>query len=363
MKWSINWLLVAAPVAAALDAMSAAAPAVFFCAALAIVPLASLIVHATEHLAARTGAALGGLLNATFGNLPELIIAMVALRAGLLEMVRASLVGALLANLLLALGLAFLLGGGRHREQSYNPAAAGTYASMMLLASLSMAVPSIFHQFLGGAAPRHAQALDTGVAIVLLAAYALYLVFMLRTHPEVFAGPEEAHGEPGPAWSVVRAVGVLLAASLGAAWMSETLVGAAEATGHALGMSSRFIGIILLAVVGGAAESGAAIAMARKDKMDLSVGIAMGSCLQIALFVTPVLVLSSSFVAPQRLTLEFSRVEVGALFFAVLIGVQVAGTGRSNWYKGVQLVAFYLILAAMFYLIPAEGVPSLGRSR
>src|SRR4030095_1329974 len=344
--------LIAMPAAAGLDCVGAAAPLIFFVAAVAIVPLAALIVHSTEHLAAHTGAALGGLLNATFGNLPELIIAMVALRAGLVDMVRASLVGALLANLLLALGIAFLLGGLRHRVQEYNPAAARSYASMMLLASLSMVVPSAFHRFLGGPAPRHAAVLDIGVVIVLLGAYALYLVFMLRTHPELFAGANAAAADHGAHWSLARAIGTLLAASLGAAWMSEILVGAAAATGHALGMS---------ALVRGAAESGAAIAMARKNQMDLAVGIAMGSCLQIALFVTPVLVLSSRLIAPEPLTLGFSRLEIGALFMGVLIGGTVAADGRSNWYKGVQLVAFYLILAAMFYLIPAETSRTLAR--
>lgn len=360
LKPSVHWLLIAIPVAAFLDATGAAAPLVFFCAALAIVPLATLIVHSTEHLAARTGPALGGLLNATFGNLPELIIALVALRAGLVEMVSASLIGALLANLLLALGLAFLLGGLRYHVQEYNPAAARTYASMMLLAVISMAVPSTFHRFLGGAAPRHAGALDAGVAVVLLAAYALYLIFMLRTHPEVFAGRQTEEADVSAAWSMARAGGTLVAASLAGAWMSEILVGAAEATGQALAMTPLFIGIVLLAVVGGAAESGAAIAMARKNKMDLAVGIAMGSSIQIALFVTPVLVLSSRLIAPRRLTLSFSRVEIGALFLGVLIGVLVAGEGRSHWFKGVQLLAFYLILAAMFYLIPAETAATLG---
>ena len=362
MRWSIHWLLVAIPLAVVLKAMGAAAPLLFFCAALAIVPLAVLIVHATEQLAARTGPALGGLLNATFGNLPELIITMVALRAGLLEMVRASLIGALLANLLLALGIAFLLGGLRHRVQEYNPAGARSYASMMLLASVTIVVPGTFHRVLGDTVPRHAAALDIGIALVMLTTYALYLVFMLRTHPEVFAGAKAAETEHGAEWSPGRAVATLLLASLGAAWMSEILVGAAEATGHQLGMSSLFIGMVLLAVLGGAAESGAAIAMARRNQMDLAVGIAMGSCIQIALFVTPVLVLASLLVAPERLTLGFSRLEIGALFLGVLIGGHVAGDGRSNWYKGVQLVAFYLILATVFYLIPPETARTIGRS-
>jgi len=181
----------------------------------------------------------------------------------------------------------------------------------------------------------------------------LYLVFMLRTHPEFFSvvkGKEEEHG---PSWSKLRAGATLVAASAGAAWMSEVLVGAADETGRELGMSPTFIGIVLLAILGGAAESGAAIAMARKDKMDLSVGIAMGSSIQIALFVTPVLVLASYFVAPEPLRLSFSRAEVGALFFGVLVGITIAGDGRANWFKGVQLVGFYLILATLFYLLPA----------
>ena len=346
------WLLAGAPAALALEAAGAPAPTVFLAAGLALVPLATLIVHSTEEISARTGPAIGGLLNATFGNLPELIIAMVALRAGLLEMVRASLIGALLANVLLALGLGFILGGRRRHVQEFNPAAARTYGSIMLLAALSMIVPSSFNRFLSETAPRHAQALDTGVAVVLLAVYALYLLFMLRTHPDFFAvakGGEEKHEAK---WSPARAGVTLVAASVGAAWMSEVLVGAAEETGHALGMSATFIGIVLLAILGGAAELGAAIAMARKDKMDLSVGIAMGSSIQIALFVTPVLVLSSHFIAPEPLTLSFTRVEIGALLFGVLIGITIAGDGRANWFKGVQLAGFYLILAALFYLLP-----------
>ncbi len=349
----VNWLLAGAPAALALDAAEAPAPLIFLTAGLAIIPLATLIVHSTEEIAARTGPAIGGLLNATFGNLPELIIAMVAMRAGLMEMVRASLIGALLANLLLAMGVAFLVGGRKRHVQEFNPAAARTYGSIMLLAALSMVGPASFHRFLSDTAPRHAQALDTGVAIVLLVLYGLYLVFMLRTHPDFFSvvkGKEESHA---PRWSKVRAGATLVAASVGAAFMSEVLVGAAEATGHALGMTPVFIGIILLAILGGAAESGAAIAMAKSDKMDLSVGIAMGSSIQIALFVTPVLVLSSRFIAPERLTLAFTRIEIGALFFAVLIGITIAGDGRANWFKGAQLVGFYLILAALFYLLPA----------
>jgi len=347
------WLLIFAPVALVLDMIpDVPAPFVFFSAALSIVPIAKLIVEGTENLAAYTGPTVGGLLNATFGNLPELIISIAAMRAGLMEMVRASLIGALLANLLLAMGIAFLLGGRRQHVQEYNPAAARTYGSIMLLAALSMVGPASFHRFFSQVEPRHAAALDTGVALVLLVLYALYLVFMLRTHPDFFRvlkGEDEGHG---PSWSVGRASGTLVAASLGAAWMSEVLVGAADGTGQALGMSSVFIGIVFLAVVGGAAESGSAIAMGAKNKPDLSISIALGSSIQIALFIAPVLVFASYFIAPMPLELSFSRAEVGTLFIGVLIGAMVYGDGQANWFKGVQLITIYLIIAMMFYFMP-----------
>ena len=350
----MNWLLVFIPVTLALEYFHAADPWIFFAAALAIVPIARLIVHSTEQLSTYTGDTVGGLLNAIFGNAPELIIALVTLRAGLLEMVRASIAGAILANLLLALGIAFLAGGVRHHTQTYNASAARLYSSMMLLAALALTVPSTFSRFLApDETVREEALLNIGLAVVLLAAYALYLVFMLKTHPGEFAasGGDEKE-EHGARWSLGRAIGGLVVASLLAAWMSEILVGAAEGTGEALGMSQVFIGIVFLAVVGGAAESSSAVAMALRNKMDLSVGIALGSCILIALFVAPVLVLASYFIAPQPLELSFSRAEIGALFMAALIGAIVAGDGRSNWYKGVQLIAVYLIVALMFYFIP-----------
>jgi Ca2+:H+ antiporter len=351
---SVSWLLALIPVTLALEHAGAPAPWVFLVAAVAILPIARLIVRSTEQLATYTGDAVGGLLNATFGNAPELIIALVALRAGLLDMVRASIVGAILANLLLALGVAFLVGGLRFHRQTYREAAARVYGSMMLIAAISLTVPSAFSRFFApGETLRVEALLNVGLAIVLLAAYVLYLVFMLKTHPDEFAGETGAsHADHGPRWSLARAVGSLLAASLLAAWMSEILVGAAEGTGTALGMSQVFIGIVFLAIVGGAAESGSAIAMARRNRMDLAVGIALGSCIQIALFIAPVLVLASYVVAPRPLELSFSRPEIGSLFMAVLIGALVAADGRSNWYKGVQLITVYLILALMFYFIP-----------
>lgn len=352
----MNWLLIFIPVTVALEHLGhVSAPVVFFMAALAIIPIAAQIVGATEQLSTRTGDAVGGLLNATFGNAPELIIALVALKAGLLDMVRASLVGAILANLLLALGVAFLTGGLRFHEQKFNAAAARAYSSMMFLAAVSMIVPSTFSRFFApNEVIRQEQLLNVGIAILLLAAYALYILFSLRTHSSTFASVEGGDGghHHEEQWSVARAVVTLLAASAFAAWMSEILVGAAEETGKALGMSQTFIGIVFVAIVGGAAESGSAIAMARKNKMDLSVGIAIGSCIQIALFVAPLLVIASYFIAPQPMELAFGRAEVGSLFMAVIIGALVCSDGVSNWFKGVQLITFYAIIALMFYLIP-----------
>jgi Ca2+:H+ antiporter len=356
LKPSLNWLLVFIPVSLALESAHVPPPVLFFSAALAIVPIASLIVHSTEQLATRTGDAVGGLLNATFGNAPELIIALVALRAGFFDMVRASIIGSILANLMLATGVAFFLGGLRNHTQEYNAGAARLYSSMMLISAISLGVPSAFNRFFSPEQTlREEKLVNLGTAFVLLAAYVLYLVFLLKTHPDYFQSvtAAEEHEEHESQWSVGRAVASLVVASGLAAWMSEILVGAAEGTGEALGMSQVFIGIVLLAIVGGAAESGSAIAMARKNRLDLTIGIAMGSSIQIALFVAPVLVLLSGFIAPAPLELSFSRAEIGTLFLGVLIAAIVAGDGRSNWYKGVQLTLVYTMIAILFYFLPS----------
>lgn len=353
LRPSVSWLLVFVPVALALEHGGARPPLVFFAAAVAIVPIAAWIVRSTEQLAHYTGDAVGGLLNATFGNAPELIIGTVALRAGLHEMVLASLIGAILANLLLALGVAFFLGGLRHKDQTYSAGATRVYVSMMLLAVTSLAVPSSFHGLSKGVVAAE-QSLNLAVAIVLLALYVLYLVFMLKTHPHLFASEgAKAHDEGGERWTLPRALGTLLAASALAAWMSEVLVGAAEGTGEALGMSQAFVGLVFLAIVGGAAESGSAIAMGRKDRMDMAVGIALGSCIQIALFVAPALVFLSYVMGPRPLQLLFPRVLVGTGLIAVIVGAVVAGDGRANWFKGVQLVVVYALFALLAYFVPA----------
>lgn len=326
---------------------------IFFSAALSIVPIARLIGASTENLATYTGDAVGGLLNATFGNLPELIIAMVALRTGLHEIVLASITGAILSNLLLAMGVSFLVGGIRHHVQEYNPTSIRVYSSMMLIAVLSLLVPSAFHRVFGAVEfTRNENELNIAIAIVLLAAYVLYLVFMLRTHKEFFNSKSGGHEHPEDRWPLPKALGLLVAASLGAAFMSEILVGAAEETGKVLGLSSVFIGIVFLSIVGGAAESISAISMASKNKMDLSISILLGSSIQIALFISPLLVLSSLFIGPHQLNLSFGSGMIAALFLSVLIGELISGDGQSNWYKGVQLIVVYLMLAMMLYFIP-----------
>jgi Ca2+:H+ antiporter len=356
LRSPMNWLFAFILITLALEHVGTVpAPMIFFSAALAIIPVAALIVRATEQIAARTGDAVGGLLNATFGNAPELIISLAALRAGYLEMVRAALVGGILANLLLALGTAFLLGGFRYHDQRFNPAAARAYSTMMFLAAVSLAVPSAFSRYFAPeGVMRQEQMLNLGISGLLLLAYALYLLFSLKTHPGAFASMAEADeaGHEGKPWGLPGAVSSLIGASVLAAWMSEILVGAAEGTGKALGMSQVFIGIVFLAVVGGAAESGSAIAMARKNKMDLSVGITLGSCIQIALFIAPLLVFASYLIAPSPLDLSFGRAEIGSLFIAVLIGAMVSGDGQANWFKGVQLITVYTIFALMLYFVP-----------
>jgi len=354
LKPGIHYLFIFIPVSIILEKMDASAPLIFFSAALSIIPIAHLIGSSTEQLASYTGDAVGGLLNATFGNLPELIIAVVALKAGLHGMVIASLAGAILANLLLATGASFLIGGTKFHNQDYNITSIRVYSSMMMIAVISLTIPSGFHILTAEkAAIENENSLNLYLAIVLLIGYVLYLFFMIKTHADFFKSEgAEQEEEQEEKWSLPRALVTLLGASVMAAFMSEVLVGAAEETGKVLGMSSVFIGVIFLAVVGGAAESISAVSMAAKNKMDLSIGIALGSSIQIALFVAPVLVIMSMFVGPQQMNLNFPRPLIVAMFLTVVLAAMVAGDGRSNWYKGVQLIMVYLIMGMMLYFIP-----------
>lgn len=351
-KPSLNWLLVFIPVTLGVEHVFPDRPVlVFLLAALSIVPAASLIVQATEQIALRTGDAIGGLLNATFGNAPELIIAFVALRSGLTEMVRASLVGGILANLLLGLGLAFLLGGLRYHTQEFNPRPAGMQASMMMIAVISMMVPGGYHTLVTEETLHHERLLNIGIAVVLLVSYGLSLLFMIRTHPDFFSSGESQAEEP-PRWKMGQSVALLVVASVLAAWMSEVLVGAVEGASEDLGVSKTFIGLVVLAVVGGAAELGSAVMMARKNRMDLAIGIALGSSVQITLFVAPLLVLLSFVAAPQPFVLSFRRPEITLVFMTILIATFVASGGKTHWFKGVQLLTVYFIFSILFFLIP-----------
>jgi Ca2+:H+ antiporter len=352
----MNWLLLFVPAAFALEHFAPGRHLlVFLAAALAIVPLAALMGRATEHLAERTGAGVGGLLNATFGNAAEMIIAFAALRAGLHDMVKASLAGAILGNALFALGLAMLGGGLRHHEQRYNAAAARSQATMLTLAVIALIVPAAYRAAAGAASSGQVTALSTAVCIALLAIYALNLVYSLITHKELFAG--EQHGEPAhahAAWSARRAAGVLAAATVGVAFMSEMLVGAVQQTAAQLGLNDAFVGVFVLAVLGSAAEQFAAFAAARQNRMDLALSITMGSSVQVALFVAPVMVLLSGAVGPVPMDLAFSGGLVLSILLAVLITAQVSADGRADWLRGVQLLGVYAILALAFLFAPGR---------
>ncbi len=351
MRWAPLLLVPVALAAGHMEGLGA--PLKFLLAAMAIIPVARLIGQSTVNLAPYTGESVGALLNATFGNLPELIICLVALKAGLYTMVAASLVGAILFNLLLVLGLAFLLGGLRHHTLDFNAKAVRVYSTMMFIAVISMALPSLYeHAFAADGDVLNLQRLNVAIAVLLLALFALYLVFMVKTHPEEFASHGgDAHGEHD-GWGLGRCVGTLVGASVLAALLSEVLVAAVEGTGEALGLPPTFVGIVLLASVGGVGEGIPAVALARKGRFDLAIGIAMGSCILIAIFVSPVLVLASYAIGPHPFQLSFGTGAVTLLFLVVLIGSIVAAGGSGNWYKGVQLLAVYLMIAVLLYFTP-----------
>ena len=352
---SKHWMLIFVPIAVALDYVPGlGAPVKFLFAALAIIPVARLIELGTGNLATYTGDAVGGLLNATFGNLPELIIMIVGLKAGLYAVVSGSLVGAILFNLLLTLGLSFLVGGMRQHAQKFNAGAASMYASMMFIAVISLALPSMYQKLFAATGPTiPQQSINIGLAVLLVILYVLYLVFMIRTHPEEFASISgegaEGHGER---LSLASSIAVVVGASVLAAFLSEILVGAVQGTGEALGLSTPFIGIVLLGSVGGVPQAMSAVGMARKNRLDLTLGITFGTCIQVTLFVAPVVVFASYFVGPHPFLLSFSQAAIGLLFLAVLIGSIVASHGSGNWYKGVQLIAVYLMIALLLYFVP-----------
>jgi Ca2+:H+ antiporter len=313
--------------------------------------------RATEELAARAGPGIGGLLNVTFGNAPELIIALFALGQGLHEVVKASLIGSVIGNTLLVMGAAFLVGGIGRKEQEFSVTGVSVQTTMLLAAATAMVMPGVFELIEGKGLPSPgAERIDFGstvehlsvvVSIVLIAVYACGLLFSLRTHRDVFN--PEYEDEDSWGWSTRASITMLAIAGVAVGVMSEVLVSSISEASHSIGLSEFFIGAIVVAIVGNAAEHWVAVLVARKDKMDLAVGIAIGSGAQIALFVAPVLVLCSFFIGPGPMPLVFNGFELTGLLFAVLIANYVTQEGRSNWFEGVQLLAVYVILAVAFF--------------
>lgn len=355
----MNWLLVFVPIAIGLRFLKPdEQTAIFLTSAIAIIPLAGWLGRATEHLASKSGEGIGGLLNATFGNAAELIIAVVALQKGLYSVVKASLTGSIIGNILLVTGAAVLAGGLKYKEQRFNATAARSQASLLTLAAIGLVLPAAFHYLVQGSlgAPLRLASeggLSLEIALVLLATYVLNLIFSLRTHKQLFSGEENGEAEEETAaWTTRKSMAILAGSTAMIAWISEILVGSVEAAAHSFGMSQVFVGVIVVAIVGNAAEHSTAVLVARKNRMDLSLGIAVGSSLQIALFVAPLLVILSHFIGPAPMNLVFTPAEVMAIGLAVLITGQIASDGRSNWLEGVQLLAVYLMLALVFFYLP-----------
>ena len=347
----MNWLMILVLGAIGLELFAPERHLLIFAASsLAIVPIAAWMGWATEQLAERMGEGVGGLLNATFGNAAELIIALVALHAGLYDVVEASIAGSIIGNILLVLGAAMLAGGLRYPEQHFNPAGARSQATMLMLAAIALVIPAAFESA-SSATATGLNRLSVAISIVLLGAYALYLVYALVTHSALFKGSFVPADGKAPA-SIGRAVSVLVAATVVIAWLSEIMVGSIEPTAHEFGLSSTFVGVFVVAIVGNAAEHATAITAAVKNRMDLSLSIAIGSSAQVALFVAPVLVLASLFVGPAPMDLAFPIGLVLILILSVLVTAQVAGDGRSDWLKGAQLLAVYLILGLTYFFLP-----------
>jgi Ca2+:H+ antiporter len=356
----VYYLGIFIPVAIALELVHVDSPVLIFsAAALAVIPCAAVMGEATEAIAAKSGPGIGGLMNVTFGNAPELIIAFFALLEGLQEVVKASLVGSVIGNTLLVLGAAMLVGGLPRDKQTFSQTAAHAQSAMLTLALAALIFPAIFQLVHGGGLPgvgeervdfgSELETLSLGVAIVLLLSYVAGLIFSLKTHRAVFNPFEEESEEETHHWSVQRAAILLAISAVAVGVMSEILVGSISAASEDIGLSEFFVGVFIVAIVGNAAEHWVAVLVAAKDKMDLAVNIAIGSSAQIALFVAPVLVLASFVVGPNPMALVFNGYEMGGLLFAVLIANLVTQDGESNWFEGVQLLALYAVLGLVFY--------------
>jgi Ca2+:H+ antiporter len=355
----VHWLGVFIPIAIAVELAHADPVLVFGAAALGVIPCAAVMGEATEAIAARTGPGIGGLLNVTFGNAPELIIAFFALIEGLQEVVKASIVGSIIGNVLLVLGAAMLVGGWTRDKQTFSQTAANAQSAMLMLALAALISPALFQLIHGGGLPgvgeervdfgSDLEKLSLGVSLVLLVSYAAGLWFSLRTHRAVFNPFGDSEDEEAHNWPVRRAAIYLALAAVAVGVMSEILVGSISEASDDIGLSEFFVGVFVVAIVGNAAEHWVAVLVAAKDKMDLAVNIALGSSAQIALFVAPVLVLLSFVFGPDPMALVFNGYELGALVFAVLIANLVTQEGESNWFEGVQLLSLYAVFGLVFY--------------
>jgi Ca2+:H+ antiporter len=356
----VYYLGIFIPVAIAVELAHANPVIVFGAAALGVIPCAAVMGEATEAIAARTGPGIGGLLNVTFGNAPELIIAFFALIEGLQEVVKASLVGSIIGNVLLVMGAAMLVGGWSREKQTFSQTAANAQSAMLMLALAALISPALFQLIHGGGLPKvgtdevdfgsDLEHLSLGVAIVLLVSYGAGLWFSLKTHRAVFNpyGAEQ-EDEENHHWTVRRAALYLALSAVAVGVMSEILVGSISEASDDIGLSEFFVGVFVVAIVGNAAEHWVAVLVAAKDKMDLAVNIALGSSAQIALFVAPILVLLSFVFGPDPMALVFNGYELGALLFAVLIANLVTQEGESNWFEGVQLLSLYAVFGLVFY--------------
>lgn len=356
-----GWPYLLTPVvlgALALELTGADPTLVFVAAAFGLIPAAAVMGRATEELAARSGPGIGGLLNVTFGNFPELIIAIFALSRGLQEVVKASLVGSIISNILLVLGAAMFVGGLRRREQFFNQTAASVQSSMLVLAMAALIMPAVYELIDGNGLPSpgseivsfdpSVEKLSAIAVVFLLISYVGGLIFSLVTHRDLFNQGHDAD-EAGGAWPVRRSVGVLAGASVVVALMSEILVGSIEEASHSIGLSQFFVGVFVVAIVGNAAEHWVAVLVAHKDKMDLAVNIAIGSASQVALFVAPVLVLLSFVIGPHPMPLVFNGFELAGLLIALITANLITSDGRSTWFEGLQLLSLYAVLGVAFY--------------
>lgn len=349
------WLLAFVPMVFAAAMLKPEAHTLLFVlSVLAIVPLAALLSHATESVAAKTGDTVGGLLNATLGNLTELVIALAALRAGQYMLVKASIAGAIVTNTLFVLGASFLLGGLKHHVQEYNRVNARLQAGMLFLATVALLIPSAVAQTNSAAGAAFTQKLSVGLAVLLIVAYGLGMVFSLKTHREFFASAESGEAVETP-WPIGLALATLAGVTVLVALVSEIFVESVQQAAEAFGMTQAFVGFIVVALVSGAAEMGAAFSGARKNRLDLSVGIALGSASQIALFIAPVLVLLSYVLGPAPMDLQFWPGAVMMILIATMTVSLVTNSGRSAWFIGVLVLIVYLIFAMTLYLLPPRS--------